>query len=202
MKPLANRRTALASLAGALACLTLPKGAVSLAGSRALSGEAISKLRELREGTLLRLLVHREGVPLPSLPFFDEIGNETMLADWRGKVLVVNFWATWCPPCRLEMPSLDRLQENLGGEDFEVLAISQDRDGAEKARKFYDSVGIAHLAVHVDEGGALARKVKVLGLPATLLVDRAGNEVARLTGEARWDAEEVQRMVRRMIELA
>lgn len=194
-----NRREAMATLTAALGTCALP--GLATANGRALDSAALAELQALREGTLLRLLVHKEGISLPALPIIDEFGGETSLAVWKGKVLVVNFWATWCPPCRKEMPALDRLQSTVGGADIDVLALSQDRDGAAKAREFYDKVGIAHLAVYVDPGGALAREISVLGLPATILVDRAGNEVARLTGEARWDAEEVVRLMRRMAEL-
>lgn len=200
MKAAPNRREAMATLAAALGACAMP-GLSAAADGRPLGSDALTELQTLREGTLLRLLVHKQGKPLPALPITDEFGGETTLAAWQGKALVVNFWATWCPPCRKEMPSLDRLQSAVGGADIEVLAISQDRDGAAKAREFYDKVGVAHLAVYVDPGGALAREIGVLGLPATILVDRAGNEVARLTGEAKWDAEEVVRLMRRMAEL-
>lgn len=198
---LESRRWMLARMAAALGVCALPAAVRAFEeAAQPLNADALDRLRDLREGTLRRLIVHGEGMALPDLPIHDEFGGETSLAAWRGRVLLVNFWATWCPPCRKEMPSLDRLEGALGGGDFSVLAVSQDRNGAAKARSFYDSTGIAHLGVYVDPGGNLARAVGVLGLPATILVDRAGAEVARLTGEAKWDAKEVVRLLRRMIE--
>lgn len=171
--------------------MLLTSGLTSARATASTPPEVLVELDELRTGTLSRLVIHPEPRPIPEHELRDEDDKPTSLGDYRGKVLVVNFWATWCVPCRKEMPALDRLHSALGGESFAVLAINIDRNGLEKSRAFYDEHQIEALAIHVDPGGKFAAATRVLGLPATLLVDAAGNEIGRLTGEAEWDAPEV-----------
>lgn len=205
MKKLTSRREALAALAGVASTGPLSLQAIALTGVQPLDGEALAKLHNLRDGiqdsALQRLLIYKEGIPMPYAPIHDEFGQELTLAVWKGKVLVVSFWATWCGFCKRQKPSLDRLQGILGGEDFEVLAINIEHDGLEKVREFYNSLGVTNLAVLVDESGVLSGKIRIQGVPTTLLVDRAGNEVAWLTGEAQWDTDEVVQFMRKMIEM-
>ena len=130
-------------------------------------------------------------VRVPDLSFYDAAGRPRRLADWRGKVVLLNVWATWCTPCRKEMPALERLQQKLGGSDFEVVALSIDRGGAADVRRFYEEIGIRSLTVYVDPESQATAKLKTLGVPTTLLLDRAGREVWRKTGAAEWDAEDV-----------
>jgi thiol-disulfide isomerase/thioredoxin len=125
--------------------------------------------------------------PLPPLAFQTLDGQEATLADFAGKVVVLNLWATWCAPCREEMPGLDRLQARFAGEDVVVLALSVDRAGPERVKRFLDEVGVQHLHVYRDPKAAATRALKVPGLPATLLVDRRGQEVGRVLGIAEWD---------------
>jgi thiol-disulfide isomerase/thioredoxin len=115
-----------------------------------------------------------------------------VLDDLRGKFVLLNVWATWCVPCRKEMPTLDRLQEQLGGPDFEVVALSVDKGGAEAVRRFYDQIGIRRLSVRVaaDPDDLLAA-LGVYGVPTTLLVDRQSREIGRLVGPANWDSKEM-----------
>lgn len=127
-------------------------------------------------------------VPVLELTFADADGTARSLADYRGKVVLLNVWATWCVPCRTEMPTLDRLQGALGGPDFEVVALAIDRGGPAVVREFYDEIGVQHLATNVDASGQAAFALGVLGLPATLLIDRNGMEIGRLIGPAEWDA--------------
>jgi thiol-disulfide isomerase/thioredoxin len=126
--------------------------------------------------------------PVPELQFTDGEGRPGALADFRGKVVLLNVWATWCLPCRKEMPTLDRLQASLGGPDFEVVALSIDRGGVEVVRKFYAEIGIQHLAIHNDTSGKAGFALATAGLPTTLLIDRQGQELGRLIGPAEWDA--------------
>lgn len=135
--------------------------------------------------------LHDTPVPGPDISFADEAGASHSLADFRGKVVLLNIWATWCVPCRVEMPTLDRLQATLGGPDFEVVALSIDRGGAEVVRKFFDEIGIQHLAVSIDTSTGAAFELGVVGLPATLLIDRDGMEIGRVIGPAEWDSEEI-----------
>ncbi len=129
--------------------------------------------------------------PVVEITFNDAEGHARKLAEFRGKVVLVNVWATWCIPCRKEMPALDRMQASLGGGDFEVVPVSIDRGGLETVRKFYNEIGIRNLAMYVDSSGQVLRQVRALGLPTTLLVDRTGQEIGRVIGPAEWDAPEI-----------
>lgn len=126
--------------------------------------------------------------PVPDTPFLDAEGREVSLADWKGKALLVNFWATWCAPCRKEMPSLDALQAEDGGKGFEVLTIASGRNPPPAIAKFFAEENITHLPALRDERQALARQMGVLGLPVSVLIDAQGREVARLIGDADWSA--------------
>lgn len=137
--------------------------------------------------------------PLPEMRFQDLAGNETGLDAFRGQVVVLNLWATWCAPCREEMPSLDRLQQAFAGEPVRVIALSVDRAGAERVKAFIDEVGATSLAVYRDPTVKAARTLKVPGLPATLLVDREGREVGRVLGIAKWDGEAAIATVRSLL---
>lgn len=138
--------------------------------------------------------------PLPELAFETLDGRPARLSDLAGKVVVLNFWATWCTPCREEMPSLDRLQAAFDPAEVVVLALSVDRAGAERVRAFLEEIGVARLAVYRDPTAATSRAVRLPGLPGTLLVDRQGREVGRLLGIAQWDGAEAIAAVRRVLD--
>jgi thiol-disulfide isomerase/thioredoxin len=131
-----------------------------------------------------------EPKPLPPLSFETMDGRPATLADFKGKVVVLNLWATWCAPCREEMPSLDRLQARFEGQPVVVLALSVDRAGPERVQAFLNEVGVQRLHVYRDPKAAATRTLRVPGLPATLLVDKAGNEAGRVLGIAKWDGPE------------
>jgi thiol-disulfide isomerase/thioredoxin len=137
--------------------------------------------------------------PVPELTFFDADRKEVTLADFRGKVVVLNLWATWCAPCRREMPSLDRLQAKHGGEGLEVIALSLDRGDIAKVRAFFDELAISHLAVYQDPKGRAGRELAAPGLPTTVVIDRAGQEVGRLLGPAEWDSAEALAVIEQLI---
>lgn len=146
------------------------------------------------------LVLHDTPVPVPELQFTNGEAQPRTLADFRGKVVLLNVWATWCLPCRNEMPTLDRLQAALGGDKFEVVALSIDRGGADAVRKFYTEIGIQHLAIHVDTSGQVGFALATAGLPTTLLIDAEGRELGRLIGPAEWDATDMVAFLRSIIE--
>jgi thiol-disulfide isomerase/thioredoxin len=161
--------------------LTLPSGP----GSNALS-----------QGHMAAFVFKKEPETLPEVRFQDANGAEKSLADWRGKVVLVNLWATWCAPCRKEMPALDRLQKELGSPKFEVVAISVDRTGLAGARKFLDETKVENLALYADPTTRLSSQLKAVGLPITVLLDTEGREIGRLVGPAEWDSEDAKRLIR------
>ena len=135
--------------------------------------------------------VYESPRPLPEIRFENGQGEAMSLADFRGKVVLLNIWATWCAPCRREMPTLDRLQATLGGPDFQVVALSIDRNGLPVVQEFYAEVGLETLPIYVDQSGKAQRALRVLGVPTTLLIDREGKEIGRLLGPAEWDSPEM-----------
>lgn len=136
---------------------------------------------------------------LPEITFQDNTGAVRSLSEWKGKVVLVNLWATWCAPCKLEMPSLDRLQAHLGGADFTVLPISLDRQGMDPPRKFLTANNLGNLPLLIDSTTSIAAKLDAIGLPATIILDREGREIARLLGPAEWDSPAAQDVVRAAI---
>jgi thiol-disulfide isomerase/thioredoxin len=136
-------------------------------------------------------VMHDAPKPVATVAFEDAQGRSRTLADFKGKVVLLNIWATWCIPCRKEMPALDRLQEAMGGPDFEVVAVSIDRGGIEKVRSFYAEIGLRNLAMHIDVSGQAPRAFGAVGLPTTLVIDRAGQELGRVIGPAEWDSSEI-----------
>src|SRR5262249_13752068 len=111
------------------------------------------------------------------------------------KVVLLNLWATWCLPCRKEMPSLERLQAALGSDKFEVVALSVDRKGLEASKRFLDDIKVEKLGLYVDATARASSDLRVVGLPAMLLIDAEGGEIGRLLGPAEWDGEDAKRLI-------
>ena len=151
--------------------------------------------RALATGTLAAFVVHPEPKPVGEISFEDDKQNPLSLAQWKGRVVLVNLWATWCAPCRKEMPELAELQQRLGSEDFEVVAISLDRLGAEVARPFLETVGAEALKLYLDPSTKVLAAFKAVGLPASILIDRSGREIGRRFGPADWSAPEALRLI-------
>ena len=151
--------------------------------------------RALATGTLAAFVVHPEARPVAEISFEDGEGTPLSLAQWKGRIVLVNLWATWCAPCRKEMPELAELQERLGSEDFEVVAISLDRLGAEVARPFLQDVGAEALKLYLDPTTKALTAFKAVGLPASMLIDRSGREVGRMFGPADWASPEALRLI-------
>jgi thiol-disulfide isomerase/thioredoxin len=125
--------------------------------------------------------------PAPPFSLTDADGNPAGVERFAGQGVVLNFWATWCPPCVIEMPALDRLHAMVAPQRILVLAASQDRGGLDAVRPFYERIGLRNLAIWFDPRGAAGRAFGIRGLPTTIIIDRAGNELARLEGPAEWD---------------
>ena len=137
--------------------------------------------------------------PLPELGFTDADGRDLTLGDFRGRLVLLNIWATWCVPCRKEMPTLDRLQAKLGGSDFEVIALSIDRQGLAVVKPFYEELGLKALRIYLDASGKATQTLGTVGVPTTLLIDQQGREIGRVLGPAEWDSPEVEAVIRRYL---
>jgi len=131
--------------------------------------------------------VHNAPQDVPNVRFKNEAGKKLSLSDFRGQVLLVNIWATWCPPCVKEMPTLDRLQAELGADKIKVLTLSIDRKGAPVVRAFFDRIKVQNLEIYVDQTMLAATALRAFGLPATILINAEGREIGRLNGPAEWD---------------
>ncbi|MFM9940896.1 MAG: TlpA family protein disulfide reductase [Hyphomicrobiaceae bacterium] len=149
----------------------------------------------LSTGEMAAFVFKKTPEPLPEVGFVDGTGKERTLKDWRGKVVLLNLWATWCVPCRKEMPGLDRLQAQLGSDRFEVVAVSADKTGIEGAKKFLAQVKSEKLGVYADPGVRITSTLKAIGMPATILIDREGREIGRLVGPAEWDSPEAKALI-------
>jgi thiol-disulfide isomerase/thioredoxin len=136
---------------------------------------------------------------VPALPFTDGEGRARSLADFKGRAVLLNIWATWCIPCRKEMPALDRLQASLGGPNFEVVPLSIDRGGRDVIAKFYGEIGIQKLAIYMDTSAQAVPTLAAVGLPTTLIINRAGYEINRFIGPAEWDAPEIAEFLQDII---
>jgi len=170
-------------------------GALGLAGAAA---AAVAVGWPAARASMDRLVWLEEPEPAPDTTFLDATSAPTTIAAYAGRVVLLNFWATWCPPCREEMPSLDRLQAARGGGDFTVLAVSLDRGGWNDVLPFVKEHGLAHLPLALDPGGKMANAYGVFGLPTSIFVDAQGRVVAGLQGSAAWDSPEVVAVIDRL----
>ena len=165
----------------------------------ALSAQSLASAgvtKALATGALAAFLVKPDRTPLADIAFQDAQGKPLKLSDWKGRVVLVNLWATWCAPCRKEMPDLAKLQNTLGSKDFEVVAISIDRKGVEASSAFLKETGAEALKLYVEPTTKILNDVQALGLPATLLIDRQGNEIGRLLGPADWSSPEAEALIK------
>lgn len=134
--------------------------------------------------------------PTPDVAFLDANGDPIKLDDYRGRVILLNFWATWCAPCVKELPALAALEEDIGGEDFAVLLVSVDRGGAAQTKPFLADLGVTGLDSALDTESALARAMGAQGLPTTFVIDREGLVRGRLQGDAEWNSGPAQDLIR------
>lgn len=154
------------------------------------SGTSSSKL-----GEMAAFVTKKTPEPLPDITFQDAAGKDVTLSSFKGKTILLNLWATWCEPCREEMPALDRLQKDLGSDKFEVVALSLDRKGYEASRKFLDDLKAGNVKLYSDATAKQGMALKLLGMPTTILINKDGLEVGRLAGSAKWDSEDAKKLV-------
>lgn len=171
--------------------------ALAFGANAATPGKA--ELEALREGSMKKLVVHADPAVVSDTAFRDDSGNEHRLSQFRGKYVAVNFWATWCAPCRKELPALDRLNREFGGEKFTVATIATGRNTIPAIIRLFDETGVESLPLYLDDDMTLAREMGVLGLPVTVLLDPEGREIARMTGDAEWDGESAKAIVSALV---
>lgn len=159
------------------------------------SAKTASGRNPLSTGAMTTFVFKKTPEALPDVSFVDGEGESVNLKDLRGKTVLLNLWATWCAPCREEMPALDRLQKELGSDKFEVVALAIDKNGIEGARKFLTDNKVTSLKPYADPTAREGATLKVIGMPTTILIDAEGREIGRLVGPAEWDSEEAKRLI-------
>ena len=173
----------------------------SAGGDPACSGavDLARKIAPLAHGELAALTMATTPLRLPDLAFEDADGKPKKLSDWRGKTVLVNLWATWCVPCRKEMPALDNLQAKLGGKDFEVVAINIDTRDPEKPKNFLKEGNLTRLGYFTDQKAKVFQDLKstgkALGMPTSILVDAKGCEIATIAGPAEWASDDAIKLI-------
>jgi thiol-disulfide isomerase/thioredoxin len=164
------------------------------------------KIAPLAHGEVAALTMATTPLRLPDLAFEDADGKPKKLSDWRGKTVLVNLWATWCVPCRKEMPALDSLQTKLGGKDFEVVAINIDTRDAEKPKNFLKDGNLTRLSYFSDQKAKVFQDLKnigkALGMPTSVLVDAQGCEIANIAGPAEWASDDAVKLIKAAVQPA
>jgi thiol-disulfide isomerase/thioredoxin len=164
---------------------------------------AAARLAPLAQGGLAALAVDKLPRPAPDISFSGPEGKKLKLADFRGRNVLLNLWATWCVPCRAEMPALDRLQEKFGGPDFQVVAVNLDTTRLDRPKAFFAETGVKSLALYADPSDdsfeALRLAGKALGLPTSLLIDKDGCEIGVMAGPAAWDGADGEKAIAALI---
>jgi len=184
------RVAALREQASAIPVDAMPAQEVTQDEAPAVASQGVADGTIMAAATLPNLAWLDEPNGLPDTVFYLADGKQAQFSDYAGKAIVLNFWATWCPPCREEMPSLDRLAAGYASEDLMVMTLSLDRGEAAQISAFYDEIGAENLALYHDPSMAVSRAMRVFGLPTTLLIDYRGKVVAQLVGTADWDSPE------------
>ena len=166
--------------------------------------ELARRVAPLARGEVAAFVAAEQALRLPNLAFRDAAGDERHLADWRGRTVLLNLWATWCIPCRKEMPALDALEAELGGPAFEVVAVNIDTRNPGKPRAWLKEVGVGRLAYYADPSAKVFQDLKVVGraagMPTTLLVDPTGCEIGTVAGPAEWASDDAVKLVAAALE--
>jgi len=184
----------IAVLAGVYVTLWPQGNGEGVAACRA-STQLAASLGPLARGDMAALVVADPPAKAAAISFIDDAGETHALADWAGRTVLLNLWATWCTPCKREMSALDALQAELGAENFEVVAINVDLGGPEKGKGFYGEIGLKNLAYYHDPENRIFRAVNAIGMPTTMLIDEKGCEIARMAGPAEWASDDALRLV-------
>jgi thiol-disulfide isomerase/thioredoxin len=157
------------------------------------------KLTPLMKGEIAALAPAASGKKLPNLAFKDASGQPKTLSDWKDRTILLNLWATWCVPCRKEMPALDELQNKLGGPEFEVVTVNIDTRDVEKPKNWLKEINVHKLGYYADNTAKVFQDLKEIGkafgMPTTILIDKAGCEVATLAGPAEWASDDAVKLV-------
>jgi thiol-disulfide isomerase/thioredoxin len=165
--------------------------------------KAAAALAPLVHGEVAALSVAQTPFQVPDVSFKDASGHDHKLTDWRGRTVLLNLWATWCVPCRKEMPALDALQGDLGGPNFEVVAVNIDTRDPEKPLKFLKDVGVTHLAYYSDDSAHVYEDLKTagkaFGMPTTVLVDHSGCEIGNMAGPAEWSSADSFKLIQAVL---
>ena len=161
--------------------------------------ETAARIAPLAHGEIAALAMAQTPFHVPPLGFKDAEGHDRTLADWRGRTVLLNLWATWCVPCRREMPALDALQAKLGGPKFQVVAVNIDTRDPAKPLAFLKQIGVTHLAYFTDESAQIFEDLKIagkaFGMPTTLIVDPKGCEIGDMAGPAEWASDDGVKLV-------
>ena len=160
----------------------------------------LAKAEAMRDGDMKKLTFHSTAQPAGTAEFTTFDGTPMSLEAYKGKWVLLNFWATWCAPCRKEMPMLSDLQTEFGGDDFEVVTLATGRNPPPAMKAFFDEIGVDNLPLHRDAGSTLAREMGVLGLPITVILNPEGAEIARLRGDADWASDNAKAILKTLID--
>lgn len=206
-RPSANRRVTkivLGCIAGAAFGLAAVYGIAAMQGNASdpacqPAAALARKLAPLAKGEVAAVSVATTPKRLPELAFQDALGKPHTLADFHGRTILLNLWATWCVPCRKEMPALDALQAKLGGQDFEVVTVNIDTRNLDKPKTWLQEVGVKRLSYYSDSSAKVFQDLKAIGkafgMPTTLLLDRNGCELGTLAGPAEWASDDAIRLI-------
>jgi len=158
-------------------------------------------LEGLNRGAMAAFLVRKKPMVIPDVAFKDASGKIRNISEWKNKVVLLNLWATWCAPCRREMPDIEKLKTTLGGSDFDVVAVSIDKGAISRPKRFFDQVGVKALELFQDSSTKINADLRAFGMPTTLLINRDGHEIGRLIGPAKWDGPDALRLIKAAIGL-
>ncbi|GGB39781.1 thiol:disulfide interchange protein TlpA [Roseibium aquae] len=189
-----------AAIAVAVYVIASPAGNIAGGQSCSVSMAAAQETKPFATGEVAAFLPAQNPLPLDDLVFLGPDDEEVSIADFEGRTVLMNLWATWCAPCRKEMPALDKLQADLGGEDFKVVAVNLDRGGPEKPKAFLEEIGVNRLTYYHDASNGLFKdlraKARATGLPTTILIGPEGCEIGTMYGPAEWADSEAVALIR------